>query len=251
MLTRTQIQRLAQRNSIGMQAQERDYIQHLLLFLLYSRSQELIFKGGTALRIVYRGPRYSENLDFNGPADLDALQSLWQGVSKGMESFGVMSEIRNQWTSEVSYSLDISYQGPLYDGSDRTKGRVRVDINRRQESVNTRRELVSPDYDDLRPFVVTAISLEHMLAEKVRAMLTRGKPRDLYDIWFLIRQGVRPDIDLFNQKLVLYDLKFSPPLFESALENVRTDWERDLHPLLAQPWSWDEIVSGLDELRKL
>ncbi|MFH1636019.1 MAG: hypothetical protein ABIG63_18660 [Chloroflexota bacterium] len=72
-----------------------------------------------------------------------------------------------------------------------------------------------------------------------------------HDIWFLIRQGVRLDIDLLNQKLVLYDLKFSPSLFESALENVRTDWERDLRPLLAQPWSWDEIVSGLDELRKL
>ena len=65
MLTRTQIQRLAQRNHVGMQAQERDYLQHLLLMLLYSRSQALIFKGGTALRLVYRGGRYSEDLDFS------------------------------------------------------------------------------------------------------------------------------------------------------------------------------------------
>ena len=66
MLTRAQIQRLAQRHSIGVQTQERDYIQHLLLFLLYSKSQSLVFKGGTALRIVYKGNRYSEDLDFNG-----------------------------------------------------------------------------------------------------------------------------------------------------------------------------------------
>lgn len=30
MLTKSQIQRIAQRNGIGMQVQERDYLQHLL-----------------------------------------------------------------------------------------------------------------------------------------------------------------------------------------------------------------------------
>jgi len=62
-----------------MQVQERDYVQHLLLALLYTRSQELIFKGGTALRLVLRGNRYSEELDFNGPADTAAVQQIWYG----------------------------------------------------------------------------------------------------------------------------------------------------------------------------
>jgi predicted nucleotidyltransferase component of viral defense system len=57
MLTRSQIQRLAQRNQIGMQVQERDYLQHLLLYSLYLRTDQFIFKGGTALRIVYGGGR--------------------------------------------------------------------------------------------------------------------------------------------------------------------------------------------------
>lgn len=55
MLTRPQIQRLAQRHSIGVQAQERDYIQHLLLFLLYSKSQSLVFKGKTASFTAFSG----------------------------------------------------------------------------------------------------------------------------------------------------------------------------------------------------
>ena len=76
MLTKAQIQRIAQRNGVGMQVQERDYVQHLILWLLYSRSQALIFKGGTALRLVYGGARYSEDLDFNGPDDVAMLQSL-------------------------------------------------------------------------------------------------------------------------------------------------------------------------------
>lgn len=76
MLTRAPIQRLAQRHGIGIQAQERDYLQYLLLFSLYGKSQVLVFKGGTALRIVYKGNRYSEDLNFNGPADIPMLKVL-------------------------------------------------------------------------------------------------------------------------------------------------------------------------------
>ena len=99
MLTRTQIQRLAQRNHIGMQVQERDYLQHLLLSLLYNRSQALIFKGGTALRLVYQSNRYSEDLDFNGPDDADTLRHLWRDVIAALRDFGIQAEMRNEWES--------------------------------------------------------------------------------------------------------------------------------------------------------
>ena len=109
MLTRTQIQRLAERHGIGIQAQERDYLQYLLLYSLYSRSQVLVFKGGTALRIVYKGNRYSEDLDFNGPADVTMLRGLWQDVLDDLRGFGINAEIRNEWQSKVGYSFDVNY----------------------------------------------------------------------------------------------------------------------------------------------
>jgi len=242
MLTRTQIQRLAQRNHIGMQAQERDYLQHLLLMLLYSRSQALIFKGGTALRLVYRGGRYSEDLDFSALVSGDPvatvgsaeLRSLWQTVVADLRDFGAEGEIRNTWEGEVGLSFDVSYQGPLYDGRDRSKGKVRVDISLRGEPLATRRELVRSEYDDVRPFVVTVLSPEHLLAEKVRALLVRAKARDLYDIWLLIEQGVHLDGDLSGQKLKLYEMNLTPAVVEAALTRARADWERDLRPLLGQ-----------------
>jgi len=129
MLTKAQIQRLAQRNGVGMQVQERDYVQHLILRLLYSRSQALIFKGGTALRLVYGGSRYSEDLDFNGPDNVAMLQSLWKKIVAGLGDFGVVAEMRNDWVSDVGYSFDVSFQGPLHNGRDRSQGKVRVDVN--------------------------------------------------------------------------------------------------------------------------
>jgi predicted nucleotidyltransferase component of viral defense system len=251
MLTRAQLQRLAQRSGIGLQAQERDYVQHLLLFLLYGRSQALIFKGGTALRVAYRGNRYSEDLDFNGPPDLAFLQNLWDEVVSGLGDFGLSAGVRNAWQSEVGYSFDVSYQGPLYDGRDRTKGKVRVDINLRPEAVESRSVLVTPQYDDLRPFVVQVLTLEHLLAEKVRAFLVRGKPRDLYDLWLLTAQGVPLDPELARTKLSLYDLTPSAALLEQAFRQAAADWEADLRPLLPRFVPWETVAPLREQLSRL
>jgi len=248
MLTKAQIQRIAQRNGVGMQVQERDYVQHLILWLLYSRSQALIFKGGTALRLVYGGNRYSEDLDFNGPDDVAMLQSLWKKIIAGLGDFGVVAEMRNYWVSDVGYSFDASFQGPLHNGRDRSKGKVRVDVNRRPEQVQTRRELVTSEYDDVRPFVVTVLTLEHLMAEKIRALLVRGKPRDLYDIWLLLHQGVEPDAVLIQRKLALYEMRWDPGALEEAMERVRADWQRDLQPLLPQFVPYELAREGIAAL---
>jgi predicted nucleotidyltransferase component of viral defense system len=243
MLTRTQIQRLAQRNHIGMQAQERDYLQHLLLMLFYARSQALIFKGGTALRLVYRGARYSEDLNFSAlisgepvaaPVRIAELRGLWQAVVADLRDFGAEGELRNVWEGGVGFSFDVSYEGPLYDGRGRSKGKVRVDVSLRGEPSATQRELVRSEYDDVRPFVVTVLSPEHLLAEKVRALLVRAKPRDLYDVWLMVEQGVALDADLIRQKLKLYEMTLTPTVVDAALARARADWERDLRPLLGQ-----------------
>jgi predicted nucleotidyltransferase component of viral defense system len=238
-----------------MQAQERDYVQHLLLLALYSRSQALIFKGGTALRLVYRGNRYSEDLDFSvatGDADLAkiaALQDLWRGVVADLGNSGVAAEARHEFEAPAGYTFDVSYQGPLYDGRDRSKGKVRVDISLRVEASETRRELVHSEYDDVRPFVVTVLTPEHLLAEKVRALLVRGKPRDLYDVWLLQSQGVRLDRAVLARKLALYDLALDAATLDAALARAQADWERDLRPLLPQYVEYEAAVQGTSALR--
>jgi len=58
-----------------------------------------------------------------------------------------------------------------------------MDLSPCGEAVETHRELVSPECDNVPPFVVTLLAPEHLLAEKVRTLLVRGKPRDLYDLW--------------------------------------------------------------------
>jgi len=70
----------------------------------------------------------------------------------------------------------------------------------------------------------------------------RGKPRDLYDIWLLLGQGVRPDRALIERKLALYGLTFNVEALDAALARVRAGWERDLRPLLPQFVAYEDVV---------
>ncbi len=237
MLTQAQIQRAAQKNGVGMQVQEQDYVQTLLLWLLYARGQTLIFRGGTALRMIYGGNRYSEDLDFNGPSDvlpLEAVQDLWKNVVDGLEDFGVLAEMWSEWASDTRYGFDVSFRGPLYDGRDRSTGKVRVGVDRRPEEVEARRELVTSKYDDVRPFVVSVLTPEQLMSEKIRALMIGGRPRDLYDLWLMLGLGIQPEHALIERKLALHGIDWHLGLLVDALKYVRTDWERDLRHLLPQ-----------------
>ena len=100
----------------------------------------------------------------------------------------------------------------------------------------------------MRPFVVTVLTPEHVLAEKVRALLVRGKPRDLYDIWLLLNQGISPDRALIERKLELYQMAFSTQALQEAIVRVQADWERDLRPLLPQFVAYEDVVNVAQRL---
>lgn len=234
MLTRRQLQRIAQRHGIGLHTLERDYVQYLVLSIMYNRSQALLFKGGTALRVVHRSPRYSEDLDFNTTLDVEATKRDLGEVVAGLGRYGIVAAVRNEYQSSSNYSFDLGFQGPLYDGRDRSKSSVRIDVNLRPEVVTTERRLVSSEYDDVMPFLATVLTAADILAEKTRALLVRGKARDLYDLWFLAEQGVRVDLAVVNARLALYQTAFNTTAFAQKVDSLDASWEADLRPLLGQ-----------------
>jgi len=94
--------------------------------------------------------------------------------------------------------------------------------------------MVMSEYDDVRPFVVTVLTPDHLLAEKTRALLLRGKPRDLYDIWLLLHQGLQLDDDLIERKLALYQMAWDRDALAAAVDQAGADWGRELRHLLPQ-----------------
>jgi hypothetical protein len=235
MLTRRQIQALAQKNRVPLYTQERDYIQAVFLGLLYTKTEDFIFKGGTCLRMLYRSGRFSEDLDFNSNLEREEAIGVLEGCTGEMELFGIRGELKDIRRSATGFGTSLSFAGPLYDGRDTTKGRVRIDVSLRSEEIKSEMKLFKSEYDDVRPFILLAATPEHIFAEKVRALMLRGKARDLYDLWFLIEMGTTADLGLINRKLTLYDRSFDKSEFEKSVKAIGIEWNRDLRALLAAP----------------
>ncbi len=75
MITRQFITELSTKNQTSEQNVAREYCQHLFLSYLYKRAgaEKLLFKGGTALRVIFKSPRFSEDLDFFSFKEIDIL----------------------------------------------------------------------------------------------------------------------------------------------------------------------------------
>ncbi|MBL7169402.1 MAG: nucleotidyl transferase AbiEii/AbiGii toxin family protein [Candidatus Aenigmarchaeota archaeon] len=232
MLTKIQIKKLAQKNGIPVYVQERDYIQLVFLSLLFSKTQEFIFKGGTCLRIVYNSNRYSEDLDFNFNSDRKDVLKILEAAAKDMKYFGIGAEIKEKKIWKVGIGCKLSYKGPFFDGRDITKNSIKIDVSLRKEKVETLKKLVHVEFDDIRPFIINVVTMEYVLAEKARAIITRSKARDVYDLWFLLQKGIKPDFDLINEKMKIYDEKFTKKAFKEGLKKVEKIWEKELKPLM-------------------
>src|SRR3989338_9329989 len=71
----------------------REYCQHLFLSYFYSKkgSDKFLFKGGTALRIVFESPRYSVDLDFSTESiSVEEIENLLLSVIQDLQNEGLI-----------------------------------------------------------------------------------------------------------------------------------------------------------------
>ena len=76
---------------------------------------------------------------------------------------------------------------------------------------------------------------------KVHAIFKRSKPRDLYDMWFLLSGGTGFDRELVDRKLLALGIVFERGAFEDRLVLLGTGWERDMRDLMASYPSFEEV----------
>ena len=47
---------------------------------------------------------------------------------------------------------------------------------------------INPIYKDILPYIINVMDINEIIAEKIRAILTRDKVRDVYDLYKLAEQ---------------------------------------------------------------
>jgi len=246
----------------------REYLQHVLLRNLFEQDllPKLAFHGGTALRILYELPRFSEDLDFHlrTPNDELDLQDLRQRFAERLmqQGYDVSFKIRTERTVQFAFVKfgELLYETGLTDHEDENlRIKIEVDTNP-PESFRCEPDQVNRFF----PFVVHHHDLPTFLAGKLHAVFQREytKGRDLFDLNFYLTrwEEVPPNVTYLNNALrqTGYEGK------EITKENWRRettrqvkemDWEKvrqDLKPFILRPddlkvFRKDLLINELEE----
>lgn len=234
MITSEQIENLAKLYQIDNFTIMREYLQLLFLSYLYQnkKADKIYFKGGTAIRLLFDSPRFSEDLDFSTTYNKIQIRQIIKEVGKTMRIELPELKILLLYSGNSGLRLRLKYQPldfkyPLV---------VRLDFNMVKKAGKITVSPLVTKFPVLIFPLVSHLSEEEIFSEKIEALLNRNKGRDFFDLWFLLEKGIGIDTKKGFSK-------------ESLLKKVQNyslnEVKRDLIPFL--PIAQRKIVEILKD----
>ncbi|HMQ70086.1 MAG TPA: nucleotidyl transferase AbiEii/AbiGii toxin family protein [Ignavibacteria bacterium] len=263
MITTGEVDKTAARLVLRPGQIEKDYILGWILKGISENKflkEKLIFKGGTAIRKIYvQDYRLSEDLDFTYIDEcLDDSE-----IKKQFEL--VCEWIKNESRIELSieneninvhgnYSFYLEYKGPLGG----TKNSVKVDVSCDEKICDATEEMeIKNEYSDLtESFTIKSYTLNEIISEKMRSLMQRTAPRDLYDLWYFFEIENKDIIDFiptFKEKAEYENIKSGD--FANVLSNkknkLKIAWSNQLNNQIKDVPEFEEVWRTLNKhLRK-
>ncbi|MFH1432286.1 MAG: nucleotidyl transferase AbiEii/AbiGii toxin family protein [archaeon] len=227
------IARLKGINTLG--NAEKDYLLDIaLLSISRNTKDELIFKGGTCLSKFHKLDRFSEDIDFTLKKDID-IENLAKKIIRDFSSFGIEAQMKAKKIVRNSTMITIRTKGPLYTGTPQSYSCIRIDINHKSEvNLEPKIKKYISSYPDIPSFTLITMQKKEILSEKIRAIMTRSKARDIYDLWFLLELGTEIDTTLIKEKLKYYKEKWDKDQFIKRLDIKEIAWQNELKPLITR-----------------
>jgi len=230
MITKSELIEYAKKKSLNLGQAETDYFQNIILFIIYSKSNlKIIFKGGTALQKCFGLERFSEDLDFNasGVEDLKGI------INQGLKEFFIEFEVEFV-NHPKGKNFIYRIKGPLYNKNRNSLCKIQIDLSFREETKMKPKIIkIAKMINEIPSFNVLVMDTEEIFAEKIRAILTRDKARDIYDISFLLDQKTKQNNELINKKLAYDKIIFSKEKLFKKINSNKKLWEMEMKPLLS------------------
>ena len=219
MIEKRELLAISEQTSLTPHLVEKDYVLGWMLAGIYAHdalADSWIFKGGTCLKkCFFETYRFSEDLDFTltKPEHLDAdfLKKTFSAIGDWIyEETGIEIpadkqefEIYQNPRGQISCQGKISYKGPV--SSTHGLPRIKLDLTADERVVlpPVHAEIFHP-YTDVPEGGIEVLAYDYVeaFAEKFRALAERTRPRDLYDVVNLYRNGeARPEPARFREVL--------------------------------------------------
>jgi predicted nucleotidyltransferase component of viral defense system len=205
---RNDLDKYAARIGAGRGAVEKDFlISSFFLLLAYDEQfapfrDKMVFRGGTCIKKAYYPgeTRFSEDLDFTSldSEEIDLFFEALKGLAGQDLGVTTITEVGEMYRNSRGLDLRLDYTSVLGQPN-----HIMFNLSARDTMMRPKpvRIDVMPYFASFRP-VAQAMNIREILAEKIRALLQRGKPRDVFDVWFLVsKKGMRVDPKMVREKL--------------------------------------------------
>ena len=239
---------------------EKDFLLTLVLIKFWEKYSDLIFKWWTCLNKIYFPYfRLSEDLDF-----VLNDENIWRTARKTLlkkyevdfvEVLWILWLKLQTWRTKFNEHKLSMFSFEYKSIIDRSIQTIKIDISMKHNLVlETKQWEIKAIFKDIifeenifwKHFIKT-MNLKEMIAEKLRASLTRKTPaiRDFFDIWYIKNNSKFDFNDSEFKKIVEFKLK--EVNFEYSLEEnydlLVKQIETDLKPVLNEEFkfNFDEI----------
>jgi len=133
----------------------------------------IAFKGGTALKLFYDLPRYSEDVDYDAlpGSSREELIGIIQGLCK-----------KKRWeTTDSALKYHTILVELRFKGPDRSF-HIKIEVSTREKELRT---AILP----LRGVPIVTLEPSFLMTEKLLTFLDRQAGRDIFDAWFILNGG--------------------------------------------------------------
>lgn len=198
----------------------REYWEVLFLKSLLEspHGKNLVFKGGTALRLVYGSPRFSEDLDF--ALLKDSLKGEIENIAESMAGPYPEASVTDAAAKRWTYLWEIK----VTEGYLAHPFRIKIEISRRPvKDYKFELRLITSPTTPLQVLGNVA-TLEQLYKDKLECLEGRAAPKDVFDTWYIcqkLRMPYQPPVTTLSKKILKRDLgKYLPSDYRPVIEEL-------------------------------
>ena len=232
MITAGQVKTLAKKYRMDNFTILREYLQLVFLNYFYAQpaASSCFFKGGTALRLLFHSPRFSEDLDFSTLLAPKEIQALLTKVQASLMLELPDLELTKLHAGKETERYRLRYTGP----ETKYPITIKLDFHRVSKVEKTQVSALETNFPVVVFPLVSHLSLASIFSEKLQALATRSKGRDVFDVWYLISLG-QPLPQVVDRQKIVDKLK----------KKTTKQLKQDLGPFL--PPSKRVVIESLKE----
>jgi len=139
--------------------------------------RNMIFGGGTMLRLCYNLKRYSVDLDF-WTYRINKINQFFINLKDSLKADYDLSDAQNKYYTLLFEIKKASYPRKL-----------KIEIRKNTEEKDFQESIAYSPYSN-QQVLLKSFTLEQMMKNKIGALLDRKEIRDVFDIEFLTRKSV-------------------------------------------------------------